>query len=319
MMQRRTFLASSLAGLAGLIAGGYAWRAFSADMAAERSRISVGSRVVQSRFGAIEYGIAGEGPPVIMLHGTGGGFDQGLSMTRRLAGMGHQIIAPSRFGYLRSSMPSDASSSVQADAVADLMDQLGIARAPVLGGSAGARAALALAEQHPDRCAALVAIVPATSVPGRSPPMPSPLGAAIMEYALRSDLLFWAGMKLAKDTMIRTLLATDPALVHKASPEDQDRVESILREILPVSARVDGLLNDARLSLDPEPFDFATINAPVLAISLEDDRFQTLESAQHIAATAPNARLVTYPTGGHVYVGREAELFVEIDAFLKAD
>ena len=35
-------------------------------------------------FGKMEYAVAGNGPPVIMIHGTGGGSDQGLSMAQQL-------------------------------------------------------------------------------------------------------------------------------------------------------------------------------------------------------------------------------------------
>jgi hypothetical protein len=32
----------------------------------------------------------------------------------------------------------------------------------------------------------------------------------------------------------------------------------------------------------------------------------------------PEARLISYPTGGHVWVGHDAEMFADIDAFLRA-
>jgi dienelactone hydrolase len=41
-----------------------------------------------------------------MIHGTGGGFDQGLLFARRLVDAGYRVIAPSRFGYLRSDFPT---------------------------------------------------------------------------------------------------------------------------------------------------------------------------------------------------------------------
>ncbi len=34
-------------------------------------------------------------------------------------------------------------------------------------------------------------------------------------------------------------------------------------------------------------------------------------------AEIPHARLVTYRTGGHAWVGHDAELFAEVSAFLK--
>lgn len=315
MVNRRRFLWLGLAAGA-VVATAGTWRAYSAEMARARARIGAGSVVFQSRFGAMEYAVAGDGPPVVVIHGTGGGFDQGLAFARPLIAAGRRIIAPSRFGYLRTSFPADPSSANQADAIADLLDELAIARAPVLGGSAGALSAIEFAIRHPDRCSALVAIVPATFVPGRPPPRPNAVGRLVMEYGLKSDFLFWAGTVLAEDTMIGALLATDPALVKATMPSEQARVRSILRGILPVSARAAGLLNDAELAASPAPMALDRIQAPTLAISLEDDRFGTLAAARHIAESVKGAKLVTYPSGGHVWVGRDEELFAEVNAFL---
>lgn len=316
MTTRRKMLWLGTIGAALALAGGGAWRSFAREMARARARIATGSAVVDGPFGATEYAVAGEGPPVVMIHGTGGGFDQGLAFAAPLIAAGRRVVAPSRFGYLRTAFPAEASSERQADAIAALMDTLRIARAPVIGGSAGALAALHFALRHPARCSALVALVPATHAPDRPPPRPSAFGQAIMDRALGSDFLFWAGAAAAEDTMIRVLLATDPALVRAAAPAEQARVRAILSGILPVSARAAGLRNDARLAGTPAPMPLERIAAPTLAISLADDRFETLASARHIAATVPGARLVAYPTGGHVWVGRERELFGEIAAFL---
>jgi 2-hydroxy-6-oxonona-2,4-dienedioate hydrolase len=95
-------------------------------------------------------------------------------------------------------------------------------------------------------------------------------------------------------------------------------VRAILRNILPVSDRARGLINNGRLAGDPAPMSLERVAAPTLAIALEDDRFETLAAARHIAATAPGARLVSWPTGGHVWVGRNEEVFETIDAFLRA-
>ncbi len=315
-MHRRTFIGLGVAAAAAAGAGIPARSAYCRDMAAAFQRIEVPTRVAQTRFGACQWAEAGEGPPVLMLHGTGGGFDQGLLFCRRLAGAGWRIIAPSRFGYLGTGMPTDPSPANQADALADLLDAMGIERLPVMGGSAGAIAAIEFAIRHPARCSALVAIVPAAFAPGRPPMRPNALGAAIMRHALQSDLLFWTGMTLAEDQMIATLLATDPALVRAAEAGEQARAEEILRAILPVSARALGLLNDALQAGNPPRQQLEAISAPTLAVSCEDDRFLTIDAARHIAATVRGAELLSYPTGGHIWIGHDADLFEKIARFL---
>ncbi len=316
-MNRRAFLWA--AGAAGLTAAGsgIVHAAYRADLERAMDRVSSGSTVIRLAQGATEYAEAGQGPPVLMIHGTGGGFDQGLDFAHGIAEAGFRIIAPSRFGYLRSAFPEDASSEAQADVFAGLLDRLEIDRLPVIGGSAGARSALQFAIRHPDRCSALVALVPATHVPGRAPVRPSAAGAAIMRYGLQSDFLFWAGIRLAEDAMIGTLLATDPALVAAAPADEQARVRRILRNILPVSLRARGLLNDGMLAANPAPADLSRIRAPTLALSLKDDRFGTWEAARHIADGVTGARLEGFSSGGHVWIGHDAEVSAIVAGFLR--
>ena len=316
-MRRRTVLALGLAGLGALAGGGAVWRSFAAALDAARARTVGRSTLVATRFGALEYAAEGDGPPVLMVHGTGGGFDQGLDFARRLAAAGRRVIAPSRFGYLRSAAPAEPSAERQADAFADLLDALGIERAPVIGGSAGALSALQFAIRHPSRCSALVAMVPAAWAPTQAPPQPpGPFAQAIIDHALQSDFLFWLGLQLGEDSLIGALLATDPALVARAAPEERARVRAILEHILPVSDRAAGFRIDARLVAAAAPMALETIRAPTLALSLADDRFETLVAARHIAATVPGARLVALPEGGHVWVGHDAEVFAEVSRFL---
>jgi len=133
-----------------------------------------------------------------------------------------------------------------------------------------------------------------------------------------SDLLFWAGVKLRRDQMIGTVLATDPSLVHQASQQEQRRVERVLDEILPVSLRSRGMLNDAKLAGRPARVDFTKITVPTLVISAEDDRFGTASTARDIAAAVPPARLIIYPSGGHVWVGHDEDVWTQVARFLAA-
>lgn len=318
-MRRRRVLFLGAAGLAA--AGGLAgWRDYSATMAAARAAVAAAGvpRLVPTRHGPCEVAEAGDGPPLMMIHGTGGGYDQGLLFAAPLAARGWRVIAPSRFGYLGTPFPADAGPEAQADALANMLDALGIARAAVAGGSAGAIPALAFAIRHPDRTAALLPLVPATFVPGRpAPPPPNAFARWMIGRGLRSDALFWAAMRLSEDRLIETLLATDPALVAAAPPEERARVRAILHGILPVSLRYEGLLNDARWAGNPPDLPLAGIKAPVLAISAEDDRFGTAAAARHIAATVRGAEALILPDGGHVWVGRNAEVMDAADRFLR--
>lgn len=310
-----------LAGLAlGLLFAAAAWAAgsYSRDRDAARQRVSGRSMVIPSRFGTMEYAVAGEGAPLLMIHGTGGGFDQGLTFAEKIIGRGHKVIAPSRFGYLRSDYPDNPSSANQADAFADLLDRLGVDKIAVAGGSAGALSAVEFALRHPDRTSALILIVPAANVRGRDPVGMSPALEFMVRRLLTSELLYWTALKLAPDQLIRTLLATDPALVAQAAPEERRRVERILEEIKPIGSRWRGMLNDAELAGNPAQVDFSRIGVPTLVISAEDDGFGTAATARDIAVAVPGAKLVMFKEGGHVFVGHDAEAAEAVSDFVRA-
>lgn len=93
---------------------------YRSDMRAVRERIvSPGSRVVRTDCGSIAYARIGAGYPVLVVHGNAGGFDQGLLLARWTLDPALQVIAPSRFGYPGTPMPSRASVAMQADARGD--------------------------------------------------------------------------------------------------------------------------------------------------------------------------------------------------------
>lgn len=312
----RRYLLAGLLAAAAAAGGGTLFGAFSADLAAARRRVAGRSSLTLTPFGALEYAIAGEGPPLLMVHGTGGGFDQGLAMAGSIVRRGHRVIAPSRFGYLRSDFPVDPSSERQADAFAALLDHLEIDRIPVAGGSAGALSAAQFALRHPDRCTGLILLVPAANVRDRDPVEMTALGRFAVERLLRSDFLFWSALKAAPDRLIGSLLATDPELLSDSGPAERQRAHRILEELMPIGARSRGMLNDARLAGRPARMDFSRIAAPTLVISVEDDRFGTARTARDIAATMSDVRLVVYPTGGHIWIGHDDEVASEISRFV---
>jgi pimeloyl-ACP methyl ester carboxylesterase len=143
------------------------------------------------------------------------------------------------------------------------------------------------------------------------------MAKALTEYVVGSDLLYWLGLTLAPSQMIRSVLGTDAAVVAAASASERQRVQDILWNILPISERSQGLLNDTRFASAPQSIAVSQITAPTLVVSLEDDFYRTLAPARVIAAAIPGARLLTYASGDHAFVGHEAELFAEVAAFLR--
>ena len=284
------------------------------DIKRLRTRLTLAGRVVGTALGPIEVAELGHGDPIIVLHGTGGGFDQGLDMTAALANEGFRLIAPSRFGYLRTALPEDASAAAQGDMVTALLDSLGIERAAVMGISAGAWPALHFAAKHPLRCRAVVLLVPATDLPRKTRAL-----GTLLTGLFASDFLGWVLVRLGRfSAVLRGLMIGTPATVMRhASPKERRRVLAILDDALPASARLAGIKNDLRQMAPEAGCDMATVACPVLAISTEDDAFHTAPRAREIAAAVPDGTTVIYSTGGHALVNRYSEAVREVAAFLK--
>jgi pimeloyl-ACP methyl ester carboxylesterase len=121
-------------------------------------RIEGRSRLISSPYGDIEYLEGGSGPAVLVVHWSGGGYDQGELIVRAVLGDGVHWIAPSRFGYLRSTFHDGATFDDQAHAYAHLLDRLHIQRAAVVALSHGGPSALLFAVLHPERVTSLTLI-----------------------------------------------------------------------------------------------------------------------------------------------------------------
>jgi pimeloyl-ACP methyl ester carboxylesterase len=314
-MKRRAARAAAAAGVLIAVSALSIWWRFERDIRSASARSAQGSTMIATRCGPIEVQQAGAGVPLLVVHGSGGGHDQGMAFAGALAQKGIHVIAMSRFGYLRTPMPADASAAAQADAHVCLLDALGIRRAAVMGGSAGAPSALQMAIRHPDRVSALILLVPLTYKPptqsDSAPPMPAWVEATMMRL-IGSDFLFWAALHVARDQVIKVVLATPPQLLATASPQERARVGAMLGNILPVSARAEGLRSDTAVGkhLAPAPLD--AIDVPTLIVSARDDRYGTYASAQYTANGIAGAKFIGFDEGGHTWVGHNDEVMAAV-------
>jgi pimeloyl-ACP methyl ester carboxylesterase len=115
----------------------------------------------------VHYAEAGEGPPVLLLHG----WPQNHHMWRRVIGRlrdRHRLIAPDLRGFGWTDAPGDGydPATFAADQIA-LLDALEIERASVLGHDWGGFTAFLLGIAHPDRIGAILAC----STPHPWPPL----------------------------------------------------------------------------------------------------------------------------------------------------
>jgi len=290
------------------------------EIRAARDRIDgLGSQVVETRCGPIEYARVGDGYPVLVVHGTFGGFDQGLLTARPLIEAGFQVIAVSRFGALRTPMPENATVDMQADAFACLLDALGIEKVAVFTASGGAVSSIRFAARYPERTSALVLVSP--SAPGDVYVAPPPKAAFSL---MRSDFVYWAMVTYLRPLMQR--MVGVPAGFDVTSEIDAE-ITDVLATTLPSSARIDGFYYDnygvtsefyEEIS-ETSPYSVYHIELPVLVISALDDPVAVHENVRGLAERFPNARLYVLPDGGHLILGHSEEVDAEIVRFLRED
>jgi pimeloyl-ACP methyl ester carboxylesterase len=294
---------------------------YAGEMNTAREKLNnLGSQVIETACGPIEYARVGQGYPVLVVHGDMGGFDQGLMTARPVIDAGFEIISISRFGYLRTPMPAEASVNMQADAYACLLDALGIRKAAVFAFSAGATSSIRFAARHPERLSALVLLCPAApgNVKVSSPPK------AIFETLMRSDFIYWAAITYFKPYRI---IGVPAGFV--LTPQFEAQANDILAATLPLSQRMDGFLFDTydpqlqnefdESISDTSPYPLGEIKTPVLVINAKDDPYAVPANVRGLADKIPNAHLYLVQDGGHPLLGHTGEVKAEITRFLYAN
>ena len=104
------------------------------------------------------YRVAGEGPPVVLIHGMLNSSSHWRSVALNLAGE-YTVIAPDLIGHGDSAAPrGDYSLGAHAASIRDLLAAIGVDRATVVGHSLGGGVAMQFFYQFPQRVERLVLI-----------------------------------------------------------------------------------------------------------------------------------------------------------------
>jgi pimeloyl-ACP methyl ester carboxylesterase len=274
-------------------------------------------QVVSTDCGPIEVAIRGEGEPVLLSHGIGGGFDQGLGLAEAYLGDGYKIIAPSRFGYHATPLPADATPARQSDAFVCLLDSLQIEKVTVVADSAGGTSALQMALRHPERIHALVLVstaAPTVRTYITLPPKP------VIQTVFGSDFLMWTLTTHFQSTM-RPAIGIPEGYVF--SDAEQAMVSDVIRSVLPIERRTAGFVFDmftSNLDMDqhPDQYPMESIRVPTLIIHAVDDPLAKYENAEALATRIPDAELLSIPSGGHLLLRMEETVRQEIARFVKS-
>jgi pimeloyl-ACP methyl ester carboxylesterase len=283
---------------------------FRKDIGAARSQVRMIRReLFPSPLGDVEYRLDGDGPVVLISHGITGGIDHGMRLTNpdqwgAVCGP-YRFLYVSRFGYLKSTLPADASSRLQARAYRDLLDHLGIDRVILFGNSGGGPSSLWFAVDYPERTRGL--ILHSSAVPG---PVPAPIPRLIAG----NDFFYWASVRLAPGMLLGLVLPG--GIIETLTPIQKDSlIDTIFMASLPVSLRSKGISFDNRESIPSiNEIPFESVKAPTLIVQSEDDP-RELEGAREMSRRIPDCSLLTFG-GGHFFIGHGKEIRGSVDRFI---
>lgn len=307
-------IAAGLASAVGAMAGVAAIRTYqkyNAELAVRKQMLLSGSQVVDTPAGKVEYAVRGEGRTVLVVHGSGGGYDQAAMILQHIGGI-FKAICVSRFGYLRTPLPENASPEAQADAFAALLDMLEIPEVIVFGLSGGGPSSIQFAARHPERCQAVVLL---SAVSQRIPPKDlAPF--KFFDWTLNYGITDWLAVSLLRPILFARIGITPKVWINLPEYE-KAWIIRLLKSLPPLKYRSAGMFNDYRQITSLADLPFQQVNTPTLVIHTADDPLVPVSHAQLSASRIPNARLVQLPKGGHTIVGNHHTVIRFVMRFLE--
>jgi pimeloyl-ACP methyl ester carboxylesterase len=229
-----------------------------------------------------------DAPAVLMLHGLGASLHTWDAWAQALSAT-HRVIRLDLPGSGLSE-PDPANDYTDARSIAlvlALMDQLGVARASIVGHSIGGRIAWTLAARHPERTERLVLVAPdGFASPGfeygKAAEVPAVLGA--MRYVMPKAVL---RMNLAPTY-------ADPSFL-------TDELTTRYHDLMLAPGARDAMFKrlEQTVLTDPVPL-LTTITAPTLLVWGEADAMIPVANAQDYLGAVKGSRLTTFSGVGHL-------------------
>jgi len=254
-------------------------------------RVSLGDMV-------INYHDIGQGPPVLLVHGSGPGATAWANWRLTIPALKDQfrVIAPDMagFGYTDTKDPVNFSMDVWDGQLTALIDHLGVDKVVIVGNSFGGSVALEFALRHPERCTALVLMGPV----GLSFPLTEGLDAV---WGYRPSLEAMAGLLnvfVADNSFISDDLVE---MRYQASirADVQDRFSSLFPA--PRQRWVDALAHSEG--------DVRGITQETLIVHGLQDKVIPYAASERLASVMPNAELVSIDQCGHWVQIEQTEKF----------
>lgn len=269
-----------------------------------RQRLQSESGLLETSQGTIEYWIEGTGPTVLVLHGSPGGYDQGMVVARMLNLKGFSLLSFSRPGFRRTPLNSSQTPEAQAHLFASALDALNIAQVRIVALSGGGPSALQFASRYPQRCQGLMMIAALSQPYSEEAVYRSlPLGKRLLKR-LFDQLLFW-------NPFLFLLVGLSRYVPGEA--QSIPFIESCAMN--PLSSL--GYRNDMQQFADLSPALYSDITTPMLIVHGTADTDVPFNQAQELASAVPSARLVPIEGANHLSILAGEQATIAIQNFLQ--
>lgn len=227
-----------------------------------------------------DVGTGAGGAPVVLLHPFP--FDRRYwAATAAALAPRRRVITPDARGFGESPATGPFAIADLADDLAALLDALGVPAAAVVGLSMGGYAALAFAQRHPARLAALVLADTRAAADSSETRRAREDARALIESSGSSTYL---------DRSLPRLLAPDapPALLARVRALAEARGERIIPGLAALRDRPD------------RTGELAAIRCPTLVIAGARDQVVPIDEMRGMSAAIPQARFVALDGAGHL-------------------
>jgi pimeloyl-ACP methyl ester carboxylesterase len=250
---------------------------------------------------------AGEGPPIVLLHGLSATRRNVVQGSRHLIKRGYRLIAYDARGHGVSSPGDSYEYAELVDDLEAVLEHLGIERTALVGSSMGAATAMAFTLEHPERVAALVQITPAYTGYARTGDVDGDSWERLATELERGGIEAFVEVAQPEGLPERWReIAREATRQRMERHDDPAAVAAALRQV-PRSVAWKGL--DALSDLD----------VPVLIVGSRDeaDNLHPLAVAQEYDRRLPRSELVVEDRGKSPLAWQGARLSGEIGDFLE--
>jgi len=262
----------------------------------------------------VAYRDAGSGETLLLIHGMAGSSETWRAVIPQLAKK-YRVIAPDLLGHGQSDKPrGDYSLGAFAVWLRDLLDELGVTRATIVGQSLGGGVAMQFVYQHPDYCQRLVLISSGGLGPdvGWTLRLLSAPGAELILPVIAPKPVLNVGNKLRSWLSAAGIQSPRGAEIwsaYSSLSDSQTRHAFLrtLRSVVDYRGQAVSALN--RLHL--------TSQLPTMAIWGDKDQIIPLDHAYAAQAARPGSRLEVLAGVGHFpHVERPTDVVDLIDDFI---